>query len=50
MTFLQNTIIFGFVPVWKKIKLKNVNAEFQAEVGYWAFTNHLHMITRYIRQ
>jgi hypothetical protein len=28
-------------PYVQKNKLKNIDIEFQAEVGYWAFINHL---------
>jgi hypothetical protein len=38
---LSNIIIFGIVPTYGKKKLKNVDAKFQVEVRYWAFTNHL---------
>jgi hypothetical protein len=31
-----------FYPLVKRRELKNINAKFQVEVGYWASSNHLH--------
>jgi hypothetical protein len=38
---LSNTIRVGFVLIYRKKTLKNVNAEFQAKVGYYVIINHL---------
>jgi hypothetical protein len=41
MTLLSNTIRVGFIPICQKKELKNVDLEFQIEVGHWASISHL---------
>jgi hypothetical protein len=40
-TLLLNIERFKVLPINKRKELKNIDAEFQVEVGYWVSSNHL---------
>jgi hypothetical protein len=40
-TLLSNIERFKVLPINKRKELKNIDAEFQVEVGYWVSSNHL---------
>jgi hypothetical protein len=41
MSLLSNTIKLDLYPFIAKVELKNVDANFQVEVGYYVSTNQL---------